>query len=208
VVTALSASTAPERVLVTASGMGYYGSCGDEPLRDDRAPGPRWFLSDMISSWEAAARKAEAGGARVALMRVGLSLGRNGGALPLIEQNFQRHMGGHVGSGRQYLAWLHNEDCAAIFVRALEEAAWQGGYVVASPQPVPFAELSRAVGQRLGRRSWLHPPALLARLMIGEASAILLQSHRAAPERVLLHGFQFRHATLKSALDDLYGGAA
>jgi len=150
------------------------------------------------------ATTAERDGARVALLRVGLALERDGGALPIIEQNFRRHMGGHVGDGSQYVAWLHNEDCAAMFVRALEDAAWRGAYLVASPNPVSFAELARAVGERLRRRSWFHPPAWMARLMIGEASAILLESQRAAPARVLEHGFQFRYPTLASAFDAIY----
>jgi uncharacterized protein len=97
----------------------------------------------------------------------------DGGALPLIEQNFRRHMGGQVGDGRQCVAWLHNQDCAALFVRALTEPTWRGGYLLASPYPVSFAELARTVGDRLRRRSWFHPTKTMARLMIGEAQTIL-----------------------------------
>jgi uncharacterized protein (TIGR01777 family) len=204
IVNALATSNVGDKTLVSVSGMGYYGDCREDAIRDDRDAGPRWFLSDMIASWEAAAREAEPHGARVALLRVGLALERDGGALPIIEQGFQRRLGGHVGDGRQYVPWVHNEDCAAIFVRALEEPAWRGGYVVASPNPVSSAELALAVGTRLGRRSWFHPPAWMARLLIGEASAILLESQRAAPDRVLAHGFTFRYPTLASAFDAIY----
>jgi uncharacterized protein (TIGR01777 family) len=204
VVAALASSGASDKVLLNASGVWYYGDCGDEMVRDDRGPGRSWFLSDMISTWEAAARTAEAGGARVALMRIGIALERDGGALPIVEQSFARHMGGHVGSGRQYVAWLHNRDCAAMFVRALEDPAWKGGIILAAPNPVTFAELARAIGARLRRRSWFHPPRWMARALIGEASAILLESQRAQPERALAHGFSFRHPTLDSAFDAIY----
>jgi len=201
---ALGESSAAERVLISASGMGYYGDCKDERVRDDRPAGTPWFLSEMIASWEAAAHETEKHGVRVACLRVGLALERDGGALPIIEQNFQRSLGGHVGNGEQYVPWLHNEDCAALFVHALEETSWRGAYVVASPEPASFAELARAVGQRLQRRSWFHPPSWLARLMIGEASAILLESQRATPERVLDSGYRFRYPSLNSALDAIY----
>jgi uncharacterized protein (TIGR01777 family) len=204
VVAALARSRATETVLINASGIWYYGDCGDESVVDDHAAGPRWFLSDMISQWEAAARTATAAGTRVALMRIGISLERDGGALPIVEQGFQRHMGGHVGSGKQYVAWLHNVDCAALFVRALEDSTWRDAYVLAAPNPVTFADFSRAIGARLGRRSWLHPSKWMARLMIGEASAILLESQRARPERALAQGFQFRYPTLDSAFDAIY----
>jgi uncharacterized protein len=208
VVEALAASRVVDKTLVNVSGMGFYGDCRDELIRDDRPAGAPWFLTDMITSWESVARQAEAAGARVALLRVGLSLERDGGALPIIEQGFLRHMGGHVGRGDQYVSWLHNEDCAALFVRALEEPTWRGAYTVAAPNPVSFAELARAVGARLRRRSWFHPPASMARLMIGEASAILLESQRAAPGRVLASGFSFRYPTLTSAFDAIYGAPA
>jgi uncharacterized protein (TIGR01777 family) len=208
VVAALAGSLAPDKTLVTVSGMGFYGDCGDEPVKDARPAGRRWFLTDMIASWEAAARQAETSGARVAILRVGLALERDGGALPIIEQNFRRRMGGHAGHGRQFVPWLHNEDCAALFVQALETPTWRGDYVVASPNPVSFAELARAVGERMGRRSWFHPPAAVARLMLGQASAILLESQRAVPERALANGFSFRYPTLGSALGAIYRASA
>jgi uncharacterized protein len=204
VAAALSRSTAPERVLVNASGVVYYGDCGDELVRESRPPDPDAFVSRMCRDWEAAAEAARAAGARVVLMRIGLGLGRDGGALPMMARPFRFGLGGHVGSGRQYVPWIHNDDLARLIVDALEDPGYEGPYNGAAPHPVTGRELARALGAAMHRPSLLPMPAPVLKLVVGEASGIMLWSCRADTSRLAERGFAFRHATIEDALAALY----
>ncbi len=205
---ALASSSAVGRTLISTSGTGIYGDCGESAFDETRPRGRAWFLSDMEADWEDAAMTVERAGVRVAVMRVGISLGQDGGALAILEQGFRRGMGGHVGTGEQFVPWIHNLDCARMYAAASEDAAWRGAFNRSAPEPRTFAELCVAVGRALGRRSWFHAPAMIARLMIGEASAILLESQRALPSRALALGFSFTHTELEAAMADLYAPRA
>jgi uncharacterized protein (TIGR01777 family) len=204
VVQALARSTASDRVLVNASGVVYYGDCGEEIVSESRPPDPDAFVSRMCSEWEAAAAAARPSGVRVVVVRIGLGLGRDGGALPMIARPFRFGLGGHVGSGRQYVPWIHNDDLAGLIAEALEDPAYEGAYNGAAPHPVTGRELARALGAAMHRPSRLPMPARVLELVVGEASGIMLWSCRADTARIARHGFSFRHPTIEDALAALY----
>jgi hypothetical protein len=198
VAAALHESTIPGKVIVNAAGTPIWGDRGDAIIEDDTPPNESGFLPTMIREWT---RAAEASGARCASLRIGLAFGAQGfGPFQVLAPQFRRYMGGHPGTGRQFMPWLHVDDCARMFVTALEDERWRGGFVCASPNPVRAVELASEIGRVLNRPSWLHPPRFLVRLMLGEASCLLLDSQRAIPKRALSLGFEFRYPFLREAL--------
>lgn len=198
VATALRESSARDKVLVNAAGTPIWGDRGDEPIDDDTPPAADGFLPRMIRAWEAAGRTS---GARFVSLRIGLAFGAEGfGPFQLLSAQFRRFLGGHPGNGRQFLPWLHVDDCARMFVAAAEDTRWEGAFVCASPNPARARDVACAVGRALGRPSWLHPPAGLLRLMLGEAACLLLDSQRAIPRRAQQLGFTFEHPELTAAL--------
>jgi uncharacterized protein (TIGR01777 family) len=204
VVKALERSAATERVLINASGVWVYGDSGDGEISDDSPVQGVGFLPDMIRDWEATARRAETFGARVAIMRIGLAFGHGGGPLAQIEPNFSRFMGGHAGSGQQFVPWLHLDDQVAMLATALADQRWSGTYVGAAPEPIRFRDLARTLGRAMHRPSWFHAPRPMLRLMIGEAASLLLESYRARPTRALSQGFRFRYESFEDAARALY----
>ncbi len=202
---ALAGSRASDRVLVSAGGINIHASGGDAIVSETSALGEEW-VARMLHAKEAAADRARGAGVRVVQMRIGLAIGRGGGPLPFIERPFRMRMGGHVGSGRQFVPWLHIDDMAAMFVEALERRTWDGPIIAAAPNPARAADLARAVGRRVGRASWCHMAAPMARLLLGEVATLVLSSYRASPARALSLGFEFRHPEMDGALDEIYRG--
>ncbi|MBO8142459.1 MAG: TIGR01777 family protein [Firmicutes bacterium] len=200
---AIRASQAPPRVLVNASAVGYYGPRGDEWVTEDDPPGSD-FLATVCRRWEEAACAAEPLGVRVVLLRTGLVLGR-GGALPRLALPFRLFAGGPLGSGRQWMPWIHLDDCAALISFALQDDRIRGPINVTAPNPVPNREFARALGRALGRPAALPVPAPLLRAALGEMADMLLTGQRAVPRRAMALGFQFRFAELEPALGDVLG---
>lgn len=197
--TALPAERRP-RVLVNASAVGYYGDRGDEILTESSRPGDD-FLAHLCVEWEAAAARARELGLRVVVLRFGLVFGRSGGALPRLALPFRLFAGGPLGSGRQWVAWIHLDDAAALIVRAMSDNQLDGALNAVAPEPVRQADLARTLGQVLGRPSWLPAPIPALRLALGEmADALLLSSQRARPEVAVAAGFHFQHPDLAAAL--------
>ncbi len=192
------------RILLHASGVGYYGDRGDDPLGEEEPPG-RGFLAELARDWEAEARRAAEQGVRVVAMRFGVVLGSDGGALARMVPAFRAFLGGPLGSGRQWFSWIHIADLLAAVSFLLEVPALSGPVNVCAPEPVPQREFAAALGRVLGRPSFLPAPALALRLALGEAADLLLGSQRAIPRRLLEHGFRFRYPVLAQALEDLLG---
>lgn len=203
-VTALGglAADARPRVLVGASAIGIYGDRGDEELDEDAAPG-RGFLAEICAEWEAATRAASALGVRTTIVRIGIVLGREGGALRSMLPPFRLGVGGRLGSGRQWMSWIHVDDLVALFVRALTDEHAAGVLNGVAPRPVTNAELTRTLARTLGRPALVPAPAFALRLALGDMSTILLGSQRVVPRVALRLGFRFQHPELASALADL-----
>jgi uncharacterized protein len=201
---AIAAATRPPAVFVSGSAVGYYGPRGDEALTEDSAPG-RDFLADVCRVWEAEAARAARTGVRLAIVRTGLVLDRQGGALPRMLPPFRLFAGGPLGSGRQYMSWIHRSDWVELvrWIVATETAS--GPFNGTAPLPVTNAEFSRVLGRVLGRPSWLPAPAFALRLLLGEmADALLLAGQRALPGRALSLGCAFRFPKLDRALEDIF----
>lgn len=188
------------RVLVSASAVGYYGDGGDRELRED-APTGHDFAAEVCRVWEEEASRAADGGARVARARLGVVFAPQGGALSRMLVPFRLFLGGPIGSGRQWVSWIHIEDTAAGLAFLLQDPGAEGAFNVTAPEPVRSIDLARAIGRVLGRPSALPVPAAAMRLMFGEmADVILLAGQRALPDRLVSQGFQFRHPDVEGAL--------
>lgn len=199
---ALRAAPLRPRAFVSASAVGYYGSRGDEPLTEDAAPGDD-FLARLCVDWEAEARAAASASCRVSCVRTGIVLSRDGGALEKMLLPFRLFAGGPVGSGGQYMSWIHLDDWVAL-VRWLIEGAHEGAFNATAPAPVTNREFARNLGRATHRPSGLPTPAFAVRLALGEmADALLLSSQRALPRRAVDLGFTFRYPELSAALEGL-----
>lgn len=196
----------PPKVLVSASGVGFYGNRGDEILRETSPPGTD-FLAQVCVAWEAAATPARDAGIRVVTPRIGMVLSGEGGALGALLIPFRLGLGGVIGSGHQYMSWIALEDLTVVIAQAIASDDWSGPWNAVSPQPVTNAEFTKTLGRFLKRPTLLPLPAFAARLMLGEmADALLLSSARVEPMRLLAFGFTFRFPTLEAALRNAVEG--
>jgi uncharacterized protein (TIGR01777 family) len=195
----------PERrpsVLVNVSGSDAYQGLGATPATesDDRATG---FLADLCHEWEQAARRAEELGVRVAIVRNGFVIGPDAKALQLLVLPFRLHLGGRLGSGRQWMSWVHVDDVVGIMQLAIDDERAAGPLNAVSPEPARESEVAMAIAHALGRRSWLPAPALPIRLVLGEVSVLVLGSVRAIPTRAPALGYRFRWTDLGAAIQDV-----
>jgi len=186
-------------VLICASATGYYGDRGEEVL-DETSPPGEGFLAETCVEWEKAAAAAEPLGIRVVRLRFGMVLGREGGALPKMLPLFRFCLGGKLGSGMQWMPWIHVEDAAALALWALSEPSAAGPFNAVAPYPARNAEFTRALEGLLGRPALFTVPAWALRLAMGEAAQIVLSSQRVAPRAALNAGFRFRYPALADAL--------
>jgi uncharacterized protein len=202
------AGLAGPRVLVCASGVGYYGSRGDEPLTE-ASSGGSGFLADGVRQWEAAADPARAAGLRVVHLRTGPVQDAAGAGLPKQALMFRLGVGGRFGSGRQWLSWISLDDIAGAYLHALTHEELHGPVNAVAPNPVTNAEFTATLARVLHRPAVLHAPAFALRLVLGEvADEMLLVSQRARPTRLLESGYRFRFPELEPALRHTLGRPA
>ncbi len=188
--------------LLSASAVGYYGTRGDGPL-DERSPPGADFLALLCRDWESAARSAEGGERRVSCVRIGIVLGRDGGALARMLLLFRLGLGGPLGSGRQAFPWIHVDDLCAFFRFLLEHPECSGPFNGTAPEPVSQREFARCLGRVLRRPAVLPAPGFALRLFLGETAEVLLTGARALPSRAREAGFSFAHPELAGALGHL-----
>jgi len=187
-------------VLVSASGVGYYGNRDDEVLTEDATAGDD-FLARLSVAWEGEALAAAEKGARVVLTRLGVVLGKGGGAMAQMIPAFKSFVGGPVGSGRQWFPWIHLEDLSAAVLFVLERPGISGPVNLCAPGPVTNRDLAGALGRALNRPAFMPAPAFMVRMALGEFADVLLGSQRAVPEKLLQHHFGFRHPDIQSAVN-------
>ena len=193
----------PKRVFVSASAIGRYGNRGDEVIDEQSAAGAG-FLADVTKRWEEIALRAESA-ARVVVMRFGVVLAANGGALGKMAIPFKVGAGGPLGNGRQWMSWIDRDDLIAMIVWAVDHPAVRGIYNVTAPNPVTNAEFTAALGRALHRPAILPAPAFALRLALGEmADEMLLGGQRVLPKRATAEGFQFRYSTVDASLKHIY----
>jgi uncharacterized protein (TIGR01777 family) len=207
-VKAMAALRQKPRVFLCASAIGIYGDRGDEILNESSAPGTD-FLSGVAREWEAEARRAEESGIRTVLLRFGVILAADEGALPRIAMPFRFGVGGRLGSGRQWMSWIALEDVVGAARAALADEQMSRAVNLVAPNPVRNDEFTRVLAQVLHRPAIFPAPAFALRLALGEmADALLLVSQRVQPERLLAKGFAFRYAELELALRALLNPGA
>ena len=203
-VAALRALPEAERpkVLVSQSGVGYYGARGDEPV-DEGAPAGDDFLANVVVDWEAEARAAEELDLRVVITRTGVVLSASGGALGKMLPFFKAGIGGPVAGGRQYLPWVHLDDVVRAILFALDTPALSGPVNLAAPEPVTNKDFSRTLGRVLRRPAFAPVPALALKALYGEMAFIVTTGQRAVPKRLLDAGYAFQRPDLEAALRDV-----
>jgi hypothetical protein len=190
----------PPAVLISASGIGYYGSRGDGVVTEDSRQGTG-FLADLSRDWEAATATAIAQGIRVVQLRIGVVLSARGGALATMLTPFKLGLGGVIGDGAQWMSWIALDDVIGAIHHILATDALRGPVNAVAPAPVTNAEFTRTLGRVLGRPTLVPLPAFAARLALGQmADELLLASQRVLPARLEASGYPFRHPTLEGAL--------
>jgi hypothetical protein len=198
---AIAESTQPP-VFVSGSAVGIYGPRGDEPITEDAAPGSD-FLAEVCIAWEREAN-AVAATTRVVLLRTGVVLAREGGALPQMALPFTFFAGGPIGSGRQYVPWIHIDDWVAMTMWAARSKAVSGPLNVTAPNPVRNRELANALGHALHRPSIMPAPVTAIRVALGEMADAVVNGQRVLPAKAQALGFEFRYPTIDAALRALY----
>jgi uncharacterized protein len=191
-------------VLVSASAIGYYGSRGDEMLTEQSSPGTG-FLADVCIAWEHEAQEAEKLGLRVVTPRFGVVLGQGGGALQKMLPPFRMGVGGRIGSGKQWMSWIHLDDLANLIVFAVMHASLNGAVNATAPNPVTNADFTREMAQAVNRPGVIPVPEFALSLLFGEMSTMLVGGQRVIPCAALDAGYRFRYSDLESALAALFG---
>lgn len=199
-VAALDAAATPPPVFVSASAVGYYGTTGDE-IRTEASPAGGDFLAGLCEAWEAEARSAERVSMRVALLRTGIVLEKSGGALARMATPFRLMAGGPMGSGRQYMSWIHRLDWIEMVRWVLGTPEASGALNLTAPTPVANREFASALGRAMGRPALVPAPAFALRALLGEmADPLVLRGQRVVPARAQALGYRFRYPELSQAL--------
>ncbi len=189
-------------VLVNSSAIGYYGPRDDSPL-DEKSPPGQGFLAQLTQDWEAAADPAQELGIRLVMIRTGIVLGSEGGALAQMVGPFQAFMGGPIGKGSQWLSWIHRDDLVKLILFAIERDTIRGVLNGTAPEPVQMGQFCQILGQVMGRPSWLPVPEIALEMLFGEAAQVVLTGQRVVPAAAVAAGFEFGYPSLKPALTQI-----
>ena len=197
---ALANASQPPRVFISGSATGYYGDRGDEALRED-SPSGEGFLPEVCRQWEAATKPAEDAGIRTVHIRTGIVLTAKGGALRAMLPNFKMGLGGKIGSGRQWMSWIHMQDHIGAIHHILDHELVQGPVNLVAASPVRNSEFTETLAKGLSRPALLRVPAFALRLMLGDmAKELLLASQRVEPAKLMGSEYKFKFHDLRSAL--------
>lgn len=194
----------PPRTWINASAIGYYGVRNDDTaLHEKTAPQPI-FQSELCCAWEAAAARASAFGTKVAALRIGVVLGRDGGALPALARPVGFGIATRFGDGKQWVSWIHVDDLVELFLFVLDQETLAGPLNACAPAPVRHDELMTAIAAALRARPlWIRVPERALRAGLGELAQFFVDGQRVVPERATALGFRFRYATAGAALANL-----
>ncbi|MFC3396219.1 TIGR01777 family oxidoreductase [Brenneria rubrifaciens] len=198
----ISASSEPPSVLISGSAVGYYGDQGSALVTEDETP-VNEFTHHLCARWEALAQSAESDKTRVCLLRTGIVLSAEGGALAKMLSIFRLGLGGPMGSGKQYMSWIHIDDMVNGILYLLDNPILSGPFNMVSPYPVRNEQFSATLAQVLNRPGFLRAPAFAIKLLMGEASTLVLGGQRALPNRLEAAGFGFRFFELEETLKEI-----
>ncbi len=201
-VNTLASLSQKPNVFITGSALGFYGDRGDEVVTETSRPGDT-FLAEVCKEWEMESRRAEDSGIRTVLLRTGIVLSKDGGALSTMLTPFKFGVGGVVGSGKQWMSWVSLDDVVGIINYALENENLRGAVNVVSPNPVTNEEFTKTLGDVLYRPTFLPLPEFAVNLVFGEmGDALLIDSTRVEPKRLIDAGYEFKYPNLKQALEN------
>ena len=203
IVQAIEKASPRPRVLVNGSAIGFYGFTGDELLTEDSPAGTADYLSQLTPLWEEAAQAAAAFGTRVVLLRTGVVLDKAGGALKQMMTPFTFFIGGPVGSGRQWVSWIHHADEVGLILFAIDEPRVLGPLNATAPEPVTNKQLAKALGKAMHRPSFAPVPGFALKLRFGEVANIVLKGQRVLPKKAQELGYRFQFPTIDLALADI-----
>ncbi|MCV3215408.1 TIGR01777 family oxidoreductase [Plectonema radiosum NIES-515] len=198
IVEAIALTNPKPSVLVNASAIGYYGT-SETATFDETSTNGHDFLAQVCQAWEAEAKKIEASGVRLVILRFGIVLGI-GGALGKMITPFKLFAGGPIGSGKQWFSWIHLDDIVNLILLALTKPEMQGVYNATAPNPVRMSELSQTMGQVMSRPSWLPVPSFAIEALLGDGAIVVLEGQQVQPKRTLKTGFEYLYPNLKPAL--------
>ena len=199
IVEAIEKATVKPPVLINASAIGYYGTSETSKF-DETSPAGTDFLAEVCTKWEAAAQAASVTGTRVVILRLGIVLGENGGALGKMLAPFSAFVGGPIGSGKQWFSWIHRDDVVKLIISGLKDPQMQGIYNATAPNPVTMTGFADTLGAVMNRPSWLPVPNFALEALLGEGAIVVLQGQQVIPTQTLAQGFEFKYPTLKTAL--------
>lgn len=189
------------KVLLNASAVGFYGPRGDAEITEG-TPAGQDFLAKVCRAWEEEAFQAQTAGVRVVVVRTGVVIG-DAGALTRMMIPFRFYIGGPMGTGAQWMSWIHIKDLTRLIRFAVENENMHGPVNATAPEPVQMKDFCNTLGQVMGRPSWLPVPGFLLKVVLGEMSDMLLNSQRVLPDKILKEGFVFWFPALKNALEDI-----
>jgi uncharacterized protein len=201
---AITVAKNPPGVFISGSAVGYYGPADSEPLTEASAAGSG-FLAQVCADWEAEARKSERPGVRVTLLRTGIVLERSGGALPEMMKPFRFFVGGPMGSGRQYISWVHRLDWIEIVRWIVQTSSVSGPVNATAPHPVTNREFAHALGRSLRRPSFVPAPGFALKVVLGEFAESILTGQRVLPTCAQKHGYHFRYPDIQQAFRGIFG---
>jgi len=200
----LKASNLSPQSFISASAVGYYGNTGDAIITEQSPPGTKGFLSETCVQWEIAADDIAAMSIRLVKLRIGIVLSALDGALPKMMMSFKTNVGTWFGNGAQYYPWIHIDDIAGMFVKAIEDNNMRDTYNATAPNPVTNKEFIKILAKALDKKALLIPtPVPAMRLAMGEMADTILHGSRVIPARMQAEGFQFAHPNLEEALRDV-----
>jgi uncharacterized protein len=197
-VEAISQANPRPQVLINASAIGYYGT-SETATFEEISPAGSDFLAEVCKNWESAAEKVKNAGTRLVILRFGIVLGQ-GGALGKMLAPFQMFAGGPLGSGRQWVSWIHIDDLVNLILYCLEHPEVSGTFNATSPNPVKMAEFCQVLGETINRPSWLPVPDIALELLLGEGAIVVLEGQKVLPNRTQSTGFNYTYPHLKAAI--------
>lgn len=190
--------------IISASGIGYYSERGDELLYEDSKPG-KGFLAESCIEWENAVDEGSKLGLQILKFRTGVVLSEKGGALPELDKMVKLGLGAALGSGKQWMSWIHLEDAVKMYVYAVENNSMKGTYNMATNSPVTNKQVTQAIAKTLHKPLWLpNVPAFALKLALGEMSAVVLASTKVSADKIEKAGFKFKFERVDVALKDIY----
>jgi len=199
----ISETDKPPTIMISGSAIGYYGNYPEDKPLDEGAHSRNCFPSRLCNEWEFEALKVRALGTRVCLLRTGVVLDKNAGALQKMWLPFSLGLGGKVASGRQWLSWIHIDDMVSAIIHILETPSIEGAVNATAPEPVVYDTFTKMLAKKMSRPHIFPMPSFVLKLLFGDASQLLIEGQRVIPKALTESGFRFRYQSLEAALENI-----